>query len=166
MKNNSYKKIKDYFQYLVSQHTEINAFAGYFNRDLQHQISSRNGITSPYLALFRYELGLDGHKQNTVAVRKIGFAVMFENIPPDDFQRQYQAIDDAEALALSVLSRIQYDNHQKEHLLFNTFIKDSVQILPVELSNYSFGVEVYFDLKNPQNLKVNPQQWNDIHQIC
>lgn len=166
MQNNSYFKIKEYFKNIVENHTEIQAFSGYFNRDLQHQESSYDGINSPYLALFKYELGLEGPKQNTIAVRKVAFALMLNNIPADDFDAQYTAIDKAEQLALQVLARVQLDNNNKKHLLYNTFLKESVRILPVELSNTAFGVEVYFNLKNPQQLTVDVTKWNDIDKIC
>lgn len=166
MKNNSYLKIKDYFEILVSKHKYINEFVGYFSRDLHSKSASRKGIASPYLALFKYEIGLDGSEQNTVAVRKLGFAVMFNNVAPDDFNKQYEAIDTAEQLALSILARIRFDNNKKEHFLYNSLLKDSIRILPIELSAQSFGVEVYFNLKNPQNLVVNPEDWEDIDEVC
>lgn len=166
MQNNSYNSVKKYFSQLVENHNEIRSFVGFFNRELQHKEASRYGLPSPYLALFGYEIGLDGGKPNTVAVRKIQFAVMASGVPADDFEAQYAAIDRAEQLALSVLSRIQFDNNDKEHLLYNTFVKDSVRILPVELSNTAYGVEVYFHLKNPQNLTLNPDLWADVEKRC
>lgn len=166
MQNNSYLKIKKYFEKLVKNHCGICSFSGYFNRDLQHQESTFDGISSPYLALFKYELGLEGPKQNTIAVRKVAFALMFNDIPADDFEAQYTAIDNAEQLALQVLARVQLDNNNKNHLLYNTFLKDSVRVLPVELSNTAFGVEVYFSLKNPQKLTVDPNEWKDIDKVC
>ncbi|MBS9766518.1 MAG: hypothetical protein KGV44_03120 [Flavobacteriaceae bacterium] len=67
---------------------------------------------------------------------------------------------------MSVLARLQFDNNNREHLLYNTFMKESVRILPVELSNTAFGVEVHFNLKNPQKLTVNPNDWEDIDKVC
>ncbi len=166
MENNSYIKIKHYFEDLVAHHRHINAFSGYFNRELQNQEASFDGLASPYLALFKYQLGLEGPKQNTVAVRKVAFAVMFNDVPADDFEAQYTAIDNAEQLSLTVLSRVQFDNNDKTHLLYNTFIKESVRIIPVELSNTAFGVEVHFSLKNPQRLTVNLEDWKDIDKLC
>ncbi len=166
MEDNSYIKIKHYLEELSKKHKRINAFSGYFNRDLQRQEASFDGISSPYLALFKYVLALEGPKQNTTAVRKVAFALMFNDVDADDIDAQYKAIDDAEELALSVLARVQFDNNNRNHLLYNTFIKDSVRILPIELSNTAFGVEVYFDLKNPQKLTVNPDDWSDIDKIC
>lgn len=166
MKNNSYLKIKDYFETLVSKHKHINEFVGYFSRDLHSKSARRKGIASPYLALFKYEIGFDGPEQNTIAVRKLGFALMLNTVAPDDFNKQYEAIDTAEQLALSVLARIQLDNNNRKHFLYNSLIKDSIRILPVELSAQSFGVEVYFNLKNPQNLVVNTDDWEDIDRVC
>lgn len=164
--NNGYLEIKHYFKQLVENSNFLKDFSGYFNRELQNVIGSFDGVGNPYLALYKYKLGLEGPEQNTVAVRKIGFAIMFDNVDSEDFELQYKSVDDAEQFALKVISRIKYDNNLKNHILFNSFIKDSVQILPVELSNTSFGVEVLLSLKNKQSLTLNTEDWKDINSIC
>lgn len=164
--NNGYLEIKNYFKQLTENSNSIKEFSGFFNRELQNIITSFDGVKNPYLALFKYQLGLDGPKQNTVAVRQIGFAVMFNNVDNEDFELQYQSIDIAEKIALQVLARIQYDNNRKDHILFNSFLKESVQILPVELSNTSFGVEVFFSLRNKQSLSLIAEDWKDINSVC
>ncbi len=166
MKNNGYLKTKNYFQEIVAKNLKINEFVGYFTRDLHHKQASFKGLNSPYLALFKYELGLDGERQNTVAVRKVGFAVMRTKVSADDFEAQYAAIDECEKIALQVLARIRYDNNNREHFLYNSFLKDSVRVLPVELSSQSYGVEVFFNFKNPQSLEVVPDDWEDIDSVC
>ncbi len=163
---NSYIKMKEYFADLVEQHTSINEFIGYFSRELSQRDASRAGIASPYLALFKYEMGFEGQQMNSTAVRKLGFAVMFNNVSPDKYEDQYNAIDEAEQLALSVLARINFNNNDRNHFLYKSFIKDSVKILPVELSSRSFGVEVYFSLKNPQSLTLNPVDYEDVDTVC
>lgn len=166
MQSNSYLKLKKYFENLVKNHVHIHTFCGYFNRELNVKLARYEGIPHPYLALFDYKLGLDGSKQNTVALRSFAFAIMLNGVDSDNFESQYQAIDTAERLALSVLARVQLDNNNKSHFLFNTFLKDKVRILPVELSNESFGVEVFLGLKNPQNLTVDPDDWLDLSSVC
>ena len=149
-RNNSYLRMKQYFADLVKRHTKIQGFSGYFNRELHHQMAGASGIASPYLALFRYEIGLEGGKENTLAVRRLGFAVMLTGVPMDDFEAQYAAIDRAEQLALSVFARIRRDHYDTGHFLYHSLIKESIQILPIELSQQAFGVECFFSLKNPQ----------------
>lgn len=166
MKTNSYLQSKNYFDELVQKHKKINEFIGFFNRELHEKQGSFDGIASPYLALFKYEAGLDGPEQNTIAVRKVAFALMRTDVATDDFDAQYQAVDECEKLALSVLARIRYDSNNRNHFLYNSFLKESVRILPVELSSQSYGVEVYFNLKNPQPLIVNPDEWSDIDEVC
>ncbi len=166
MKENSYLEVKRYFEYLVEKSTFLSDFVGYFQREWANRTGSKAGLKSPYLALFRYELGFDGPDQNTVAVRKIGFSIMYNNVKNDDLDAQYNAIHDAEALALKVIARIRFDSNNQEHFLFNSFLKDSVEINPVELSAAEFGVEVFFNLKNKQLLKVDPSDWNDIDTVC
>lgn len=166
MKENSYLAIKNYFEYLSIQANFINDFVGFFQREWANRTSSFKGLKTPALALFKYDLGFDGPDQNTVAVRKIGFAIMFNNIKPDDLEGQYIAIHDAEQIALKVLSRIRYDSNTPDHPLFNSFLKDSVEINPVELSGGEVGVDVLFNFKNKQLLKVDPEDWEDIEKVC
>lgn len=164
--SNSYLRLKDYMQHLATQHTAIQAFAGYSNRDLLTQVASRDGIASPYLALFDYKLSLFGPEQRTVATRKLGFAIMLNQVNTNDFQAQYTAIDQAETIALQIIARIRYDNNQKNHFLWNAFIKESVKINPVELSANSYGVEVFIHFKNPQALSLQPDNWKDVDTVC
>lgn len=166
MKENSYIAVKNYFENLSNKAKFLNDFVGFFQREWANRTASVKGLKTPALALFKYELGFEGPDQNTVAVRKIGFAVMFNNIKPDDLEGQYIAIHDAEQLALKVLSRIRYDSNTPNHALFNSFLKDSVEINPVELSGGEVGVDVLFNFKNKQKLTVNPDDWEDINNVC
>jgi hypothetical protein len=164
--NNSYLEIKNYFENLVEQSNFLNEFVGFFEREWTAKRTKFVGIKTPVLALFRYELGLDSPNENALAVRKIAFAIMLKVEKPDDFSGQYSAIDTAEKLALKVLSRINFDSNTREHFLWNSFLKDSVVINPVELSGNDFGVEVFFHLKNKQPLKLDIDDWKDIESVC
>ncbi len=166
MKENSYIEVKNYFENLVEQSNFLNDFVGFFQREWANKTASVKGLKSPTLALFKYELGFDGPDQNTLAVRKIGFAIMFNRVKRDDLEAQYNAIHEAEKLAVKILARIRYDNFLSGHILYNSFLKDSVEITPVELSGSEFGVDVQFNLKNKQNLKIDEADWKDIDNIC
>ena len=139
-----------FFADLAADHPKIQGFSGYFSRELHHKTAAADGMPSPYLALFRYELGLEGGQENTLAVRQLGFAVMLTGVPIDDFEAQYAAIDQAEQLALSVFDCLRRDHHDTRHFLYHSLIKESIRMLPVELSAEAFGVECFFSLKNPQ----------------
>lgn len=166
MKENSYLEVKNYFENLVMQSTFLNDFVGFFEREWSSKTSSVKGLKSPVLALFRYTLGFDGQNDNSVAVRKIGFAIMFNKIKPGDLDAQYQAIHDAEQLSIKILARMRYESFNSDHFLYNAFLKDSVEIKPVELSAGDFGVDVLFNLKNKQPLKVDFADWKDLEDIC
>lgn len=166
MKENSYIQIKDYFENLVEQSNFLNEFVAFFEREWTAKKAKVGGIKAPALALFRYELGFEGNDQNTIAVRKIGFAIMFNKIPAGDFSAQYNAIYAAERLAIKVLSRIRNDSYNQDHFLYNSFLKETVEIKPVELSASDFGVDVLFSIKNKQILKVDSEDWNDLDHIC
>lgn len=166
MQENSYLEIKQYFENLVEQSNFLFDFVGFFQREWANRTASVKGLQTPSLTLFKYQLGFDGPEENTVAVRQIGFAVMYNDIKADDFEAQYNAISNAEKLALKVLARIRFDHYKNDHFLFNSFIKESVEINPVELSANDFGVEVFFSLKNKQLLKIEPSDWKDIDTIC
>lgn len=166
MKENSYLQIKDYFENLQKQSTFINDFVGFFQREWAGRTASVKGLQSPTLALFKYDLGFEGPEQNTIAVRKIGFAVMYNNVKAGDLDAQYTAIHDAEQLAIKILSRIRLDNYQQDHFLYNSLIKESIEINPVELSGNEFGVDVTLSFKNKQVLKVDSADWKDIENVC
>lgn len=166
MKENSYLKTKDYFENLVLQSNFLEDFVGFFEREWNAKKSSLKGLKSPVLALFKYTMGYEGPNENSLAVRKVGFAIMFNGIKPGDMQAQYKAVDDAELLANKILARIKNDSADPEHFLYNSLLKDTVEVNPVELSNNDFGVDVLFSLKNKQVLKVDPADWKDLNHIC
>jgi len=162
---NSYLKMKDYFEDLVSKSTLVHSFAGYFRRELLNNMQSPDW-DSPYLALFDYELSLSGPEQNTVSVREIGFAVMFNNIDESDLEAQYKAIDDAEKIVMKFLARIKLDAANPEHFLHGSFVKENTNITPVELDTQSFGAECRLQFKNSQTLKADAADWTDDFLTC
>ncbi|MFL9834987.1 hypothetical protein [Chryseobacterium terrae] len=157
--------MKDYFEDLVSKSKHVKSFAGYFQRELLTK-SENDELPSPYLALFDYELTLSGPEQNTISVRKIGFAVMFKNIDEGSLSDQYKAIDDAEEIVMKFLARIKIDSKKEDHFLYNSFQKENTLCTPVELSQTSFGAEVFLEFKNNQSLKSNPDDWEDDFLSC
>lgn len=168
MEQNSYLQTKNYFKDIVEKSEFLNDFVGFFEREWTNRTAAvKNKILqSPTLALFRYELGFDGPDHNTIAVRKIGFAIMINKVKQDDFEAQYTAIHNAEQLALKVLARIRLDSMTSTHWLYDSFLKESVEIKPVELSASEYGVDVLFNIKNKQSLKVDSTDWKDINEVC
>lgn len=163
-KSNSYLRMKDYFANLVEQSTFLKTFIGYFQRELANK---RYNLETPCLALFGYSLELDGEKMSTVAVRKMSFAIMMSGVPSDEMELQYKAIDESEALALKVVARLKLDANNQDHFLYNSLIKNSVEIRPFEIEDTGmFGTEVCFDLKNFQTMKVLADDWKDLEKIC
>ena len=167
MQENSYNQIRNYFKNLVEQSKFLNGYSGFFQRELVGKMTNyTTPLQAPYLALFEYNLGFDGPDQNTVAVRKIGIALMYNKVKADDLEAQYNAIHNAEQLAVKVMSRIKYDSHQEGHFLHNSLIKDSIEITAVELSTTDFGVEIFFSLRNKQLLRVHTEDWKDFLHEC
>lgn len=159
-------QVQHYLRDLVSQSNFLKSFTGIFSREYFNLQGSYEGLPSPGLAMFRYELGHESSGQNTLAVRRIGFSIFFNNVAPDDFAAQYEAIAEAERLANKVLARIRLDSSRQQHPMFNAYLPQTPQILPFELKASSFGVDVFLSLRNPQNLSVDPADWQDIEQIC
>lgn len=159
-------KIKDYFEALVTASTFLKSFTGIFSREFFNKQQEYEGLPSPGLSMFRYELNHESNGQNTIAVRQIGFSIFYNDIASDDFAAQYQAIADAELLANKILARIRWDSAQKDHPMFNTYLAQSPQILPFELKASSFGVDVFLSLRNPQHLSVDLDDWQDLSQVC
>lgn len=165
MQSSSYLQVHNYFKDLVSQSNFLNDFVGLFDREWATRTNSPAGIQSPVLTLYKYDLGFEGSGNNTIAVRKVALSIIFNDVK-DDFASQYQAIQDAEALALKLVSRINHDNYVRNHLLYNSFLKETVEMFPEELSAKQFGVSVMFSIKNPQVLSLNPDDWKDLDKAC
>ena len=167
MQENSYNQIRNYFKNLVEQSKFLNGYSGFFQRELVGKMTNyTTPLQAPYLALFEYNLGFDGPDNNTIAVRKIGMALMYNKIKADDQEQQYNAIHNAEQLAGKLISRVRFDSNNPDHFLYNSFLKDSVEISAVELSATDFGVEIFFSLKNKQLLIMHTEDWKDIPHVC
>ncbi|WP_300685858.1 hypothetical protein [Chryseobacterium sp.] len=160
MKNqdNSYLKMKNYFQEIVENSVDINSFSGFSSTELKTR-EANDELTQPYLAIFDYSMGLSGPDQNTISVRKLSFAIVYNNIPEDDFDLQYQAIDNAEDIVLQVLAMIKHHSGLEKHFLFNSFIKESVDIDDLELNSTSYGSVCYLELKNNRTLRLDKNRW-------
>lgn len=166
-KKRMYKQLKDYFHHLAEKHVMIQEHVGYFSREIIEKQSSFAGIASPFLAIYDYELGLDGGELNTLGRRKLVFSIVFADAPHDDFEGQQEKIDQAERIALQLLARIRWDSHQRDHFLYGAFEKDLTRIFPIEEPQahlYGVDVEVHFKTKAP--LEVNAADWEDTFLTC
>lgn len=163
-----YLQLKNYFEELVQNSEFLGDFAGYFARELHNKEQSYNGINSPFLVLFNYSVGIEGEEMATSkGIRKLSFGVLRNDVPPDDYEAQYQAIDEMEQLALKIASRMRFDSNNTRHFLYGAFQKNTLEIRPVELEGDGiFGVEVSFALSSKQSLKLSPDDWKDIDKVC
>ncbi len=165
----TYQKLADYMKALADNHTAINSFISYSEKELATEMRKRQALTYPALVLFGYSGKLDGNKQRTFAERSIAFAIVSKVNKRDDFQAQYQAINDAEQIGLSILSRINYDSKQPVmEWLYNAFDKNSVRFSEItgrETDNL-FGMEFHFELKNKEPLIIDAADWADIDTTC
>ena len=165
----NYNIVKEYFNYLATNHKNINSFVGYSAEELATELRKIKGLPDPILVLYNYEGKLDGNNQRTFANRTISFAILKQVEKVDDFTVQYQAIADCEELGLSVLSRIHYDSKGKKiEWLYNNFIKDSVRFNEVKYKSSEglFGMEFSFDLKTLEPLSIVADDWEDIESVC
>lgn len=162
--NNSYLKMKEYFEDLVNKSTLVKSFAGFFERDVINQLD-KDSFESPFIAINGYELSLTGPEQNTIGVRKFNFAVLYSNVP-DDIELQYKAIDDAEKIILKFIARIKLDSCNPEHFLYNSFKKDDIIILPDDLFMNCFGAYASITFHTSQSLKASAEDWTDDFLTC
>lgn len=162
-----YLKLKKYFQHLAQKHKQIKESVGYFSREILEKSSSYNGIASPFLAIYDYELGLDGGELNTIGTRKITFSIIFADAPHDDFEGQQQKIDQAEQIAMQILARIRWNSNDRKHFLYGAFQKDMTKIYPIEEPQaHLYGVDVVVHFRSPESLSVNPNDWEDAFLTC
>lgn len=165
-RENNYKKLKDYFCKLCKASTKIKDFAAYSDRELREKTNSLKGMQSPFLHLWKYNLEYAGENASTMAVINLGYVILKNNVATDDFEDQYDAVDECEAIAHHVNARLLYDSNKPDHFLFNAFLKHRTQINPVYMEELGFGVEVQVYFKNPQSLQLDPEEWNDIDNAC
>ena len=102
MKENSYLQIKNYFENLVQQSKFLNDFVGFFSREWAEKKNTVKGLQEPVLSLWKYELGFDGPENNTIAVRKIGFAIMYNEVKPDEWVKLLKVLINAKVMVYSV----------------------------------------------------------------
>lgn len=160
-----FKKVNDYFSYLVSQAPAIKKFISVSERELQSVLSKTTKQDDPFLVLFGYEGTLDGNNQRTIGTRTVSFAILFRVTDPNNFADQYSKINQAEEIGLQVLSRINQDSHPSAGInwLMNSFKKDSVKFSEVtyETANGLFGCEFHFDLEVKNPLTADSDFWLD-----
>lgn len=168
MRNLSYIKIDDYFRSLAEKHKSINDYCGTSLDELQSKLTTADGIISPMLLLFRIENKLSGNKQRTFNNRTIYFVIAFSGIDREDFAAQRTAIDDAEAIGLQVISRINIESKKHGHWLYDNFDVNTVHFEDFEAEEVEglFGSEFHFDLKVSEPLLVDPEVWDDGDQFC
>ena len=77
-----YLQLKKYFSDLADQNVHIKDKVGYFSREIGEKERSFNGIASPFLAIYDYELGLDGGELNTMGRRKLTFSIIYVRLKP------------------------------------------------------------------------------------
>lgn len=165
MNQSYFKKLNDYFKYLVSQAPDIKNFISVSPRELQTVLSQTTKSDDPFLVFFGYEGKLDGNNQRTIGTRTVSFAILFRITDPNSFSDQYQKIDQAEDIGMQVLSRILQDSHPSSGIdwLRNAFQKDSVRFSEVtyETANGLFGCEFHFDLEIKNPLTAESGFWLD-----
>lgn len=152
---------------LLAKHClHINDFVGYHKEELDNKIDSYTGIKSPFLALWKYVKTKEGKDQEAQDVIHLSYVILMQNIPEDDFDAQYQAIDHCEIIADIINARIRADHHKPQTLVHRSFLENRTRIEPVVMSHLAFGVEVHLFFKNRNFLQLNADDWEDIDSVC
>jgi hypothetical protein len=165
----SYKKIDDYFRNLAQKNIDIRDYCGTSVSELADKIASVQGTESPILVFFDYSSKLEGNEQRTFSIRSLAFSILFKDIKPDQFQSQTDAIDQAEAIGLEVLSRIYIQSKMPDiGWLYKNFQKESVVMMEVKSEGQDgfYGMEFHFDLKTLEPLVVDKSKWSDGDIFC
>lgn len=160
-----FKRVKDYFQALVDDTDEIADFIGTSESELMTKLQSITQPDKPFLVFFGYEGSLEGQKQRTFGPRTISFSIVYPVLDQNDYSMQYKKINDAEAIGLEVLARINYDSTLEGGVdwLYNSFAKDSCKFKEVVYKTPIglFGHEFFFDLNFNNPLRPTPSFWKN-----
>lgn len=160
-----FKKVNDYLKDLVAATDEIAGFVGNSESELMTKLQSIISADKPLLVFFGYQGTLDGSVQRTFGPRTISFSIVYPITDQNDYEKQYERINDAESIGLEVMARINYDATPEGGVawLYNTFVKDSCRFEPVVYKTPMglFGQEFFFDLNFKTPLAPTPGFWKD-----
>ena len=164
----TYDKLLTYFRELAINNVYIDNFIGFSEDELALKGSTKKGLKGYTLALFQYVGNLSGNKQRTIGHRNVGFAIVKPVMQPQNYKEQYKVIAEAERIGLTVIARLEHDNKQPEHWLYNNFNKDSVRFNELKASEADnfYGMEFYFKLNSWEPLTIDPADWEDIKSVC
>lgn len=165
----SFKKVDQYFKNLAEKHVDIKDYCGTSVSELSEKLASVDGVVSPILVFFDYYSKLSGPEQRTFNSRTLAFSILFSGVPADDFDAQREAVNNAEAIGLEVLSRVHIESKMPQSgWLYNNFIKESVHYEEVKFEKAEgfFGMEFHFDLKVLEPLVVDKTKWSDGDIFC
>lgn len=162
----TYKRLKEYAQQLAENCVHMHDFVGFFQEELDDKINSYRGIQSPFMALWEYEKDREGMDQEALAIIRFSYVILFSDVRNDDFEAQYNAIDEAEKLADIINSRIRHDHYQPTHFLHRALIENHTVVKPVTYLNGCFGVQVSLGFKNLDFWHLKAEDWKDIEKIC
>lgn len=157
--------LKDFAQ----KHVGINSYCGTSLQELHEMIISSIGFQAPILVFFNYTSRLSGTDQRTFNTRTVSFSILYNQISIDDYQAQREAVNNAEAIGLDIMARINiYSKMQESGWLYNNFDKNTVRYNEIDNAEISghYGMEFHFEIKTVQPLTVNKAKWSDGNIFC
>lgn len=163
------KKVAAYFREIAEKNTDISHYIGSNKQELTDLMDSRDGFAGPVLSFYGYRWKLEGTDQRTFNTRVISFAILIGGVPIDDYEAQDEAIAEAEAIGLEVLSYIYQESLMPgKGWLYNNVNKSTVVGSEIILRDTGglFGMDFSFELKVADPLVVDKEKWSDGDKFC
>lgn len=158
-----YEKLKKYMKLRCDSCSLVDYFLGYDEQELTHYISSVGIHEKTIVVMLEYKGALSGNNQRTLSGREVRFAVLRKG--GGGFEKDTSQVAICENVGFVLLSRILYDSRFPEsEWLYDNFDQDTVEFMDIRSLTVSnlIGMEFGFELKTPQPLNLNPDDWEDI----
>jgi hypothetical protein len=164
----SHIDVVNYFKEAVAQSIHIED-SNFFRMDITEiQGQMRKGINSPCLALESHEGNFENSKpNNSIDVKTFAFLILGKP-QHNNFDDQNQVLDQTELIGKKFLARMRYNSTQPAHKLYGVFdlsLCNYHKVGPIYLGWYGYRFEVTLKPKKI-DLKVNPEDWQDIDSAC
>ena len=167
--NISHQTIIGYLQNLVDQHTDIR-IEDFYRMDISEILGAmKTSIQYPCFALESHEGNFDSSSAMNSLENKIFAFSILKKPEYGNFEDQNTALDDCELIGKQFLARMRYDSAQETSLLHKLFSLGNVNYHKVgplytdHLYGYRFEISL---LPDKTSMKVTPENWTDIDEVC
>ena len=165
----THNTIVNYFSNLVAQSTLIDS-RNFFRFDISEiEGAMRTNITYPCFALESHEGNFSGSSHNNSLDNKVLAFSILGRPKQGDFTEQNNVLDQAETIGKKFISRLRLDSTDASNPMYKQIEVQNIsyhKVGPIYI-DMLYGYRFEITLKsNKLDLKVLPEDWEDINSVC